>query len=249
MRIAILSEIKSNVYALQAVLDDIKNKNIDVKINLGNSFYGPIEPKQTYNLIRKNEFINILGIEDRLILEASLAQLEENKLLNYVYNNLNNDILYWIQDLPFEKLIGEDFYMINGTYYDDSKYLLEDISSGTAKLRKEKEILKLIDEDIKSKFIMCGNSSIPRCTNLSNGQVILNPGSVGLQAYKSKKYKEHKIQNGINKACYLILEIKENEFDVELVKIDYDFEKAALKTKENGFEDWEYALRTGKIKE
>ncbi len=249
MRIAILSDIRSNVYALQAVLDDIQNKNIDVKINLGNSFYGPIEPKKTYELIRKSEFINIFGIEDRLILEASLAQLEENKLLNFVYNDLNDDVLYWIQDLPFEKLIGEDFYMVNGTYYDDSKYLLEDVSSGVSTLRKEEDILKLMDKDIKSKFIMCGNSCIPRCTSLSNGQVILNPGSVGLQAFRSNKQNEHKIQNSINKACYIILDINNNEFNVELVKVDYDFESAALKASKTGFDDWAYALRNGKVKE
>ena len=43
MKIAILSDIKSNVYALQAVLDDIKTKQIDVMLNLGDSFYGTKE--------------------------------------------------------------------------------------------------------------------------------------------------------------------------------------------------------------
>ena len=106
-----------------------------------------------------------------------------------------------------------------------------------------------MDEDIKSKFVMCGNSCIPRCTSLSNGQVILNPGSVGLQAFRSNKQNEHKIQNNINKACYIILDINNNEFNVELVKVDYDFENAALKASKTGFDDWAYALRNGKVKE
>ena len=88
MKIAILSDIKSNVYALEEVIKDAKNKQVDVMLNLGDSFYGPIEPRATYDLIRENQFINIMGNEDRKILEASLAQLEENDTLRYVYNNL-----------------------------------------------------------------------------------------------------------------------------------------------------------------
>jgi predicted phosphodiesterase len=246
MKIAILSDIKSNVYALEEVLKDAKSKNVDVLLNLGDSLYGPIEPKATYDLIRQNQFITICGNEDREILEASLAQLEENNTLKYVYNQLGEEVLYWIQDLPFEKLIGKDFYMIHGTYNDDSLYLLEDISTGKAILKSDKEILDTID-DIRSKFVMCGNSSIPRCVNLSSGQVAINPGSVGLQAFRSNNPKEHTIENNSPDASYIVLTIENEEYGIELVKVAYDYEKAALKAEENGREDWAYSLRTGNL--
>ncbi len=246
MKIAILSDIKSNVYALQAVLDDIKSKQIDVMLNLGDSFYGPIEPKATYDLLRQNQFINLIGDQDRKILESSLAQLEKNETLRYTYNDLGEEVLYWIQDLPFEKLIGADYYMIHGTYLDDSVYMLEDISSGQAKLRDDKKILEIID-DIKSTFIMCGNSCLPRCITLSTGQIVINPGSVGLQAYTSETPSNHVIENNTPDASYVILTVEDNNYAVQPVRVAYDYEKAALKAEENNRKDWAHSLRTGKI--
>lgn len=246
MKIAILSDIKSNVYALEAVFNDAKKREVDAILNLGDSFYGPIAPRETYNLIRKNQFITILGNEDRKILEATPAQLEENKTLNYVYNDLDDDILHWIQDLPFEKLIGDDYYMIHGTYQDDSIYMLEDVSSGKPVLRDDKKILEIID-DITSKFVICGNSCLPRCVNLSSGQVAINPGSVGLQAFQETYPNEHTIENNTPDASYVVLTVENEKYGIELVKIAYDFEKAATKAEENGRADWAYSLRTGKV--
>lgn len=246
MKIAILSDIHSNIYALKEVVKDIRNRDIEVILNLGDSFYGPIAPRETYEFIRQNQFINISGNQDREILEASLDQLEKNKTLKYVYENLGEDVLYWIQDLPFEKLIGGIYYMIHGTYFDDSQYLLEDVSNGNTKLRDDKKILELRD-DVKAQFIFCGHSHIPRCITLSSGQVVINPGAVGLQAYKDEKPEEHIIENNTTDASYVVLSVEDDSYSVEQVKVPYDYEKAALKAEENGREDWAYALRTGKV--
>lgn len=246
MKIAILSDIKSNVYALQEVIKDAKSKGVDLMLNLGDSFYGPIAPRETYELIKENNFVTVCGNQDREILEASLDTLEENKTLKYVYDDLGEDVLYWIQALPFEKFVGEDLYITHGTQHDDSVYMLEDVKSGKPVLRGDKEILDLID-DVESKFVMCGHSHTPRCLNLSSGQVVINPGSVGLQAFKDEKPYLHKIENLCTDASYVILDINNETYNLELLKVPYDFEKAALKAQENGREDWAYALRTGKV--
>jgi len=246
MKIAILSDIKSNVYALEAVLEDIKTRSVDAILNLGDSFYGPIEPRATYDLIRKSQFITICGNEDRKILESSLAQLEENETLRYTYNQLGDDVLYWIQDLPFEKLIGADYYMIHGTYMDDSLYMLEDVETGKPILKDDKKILEIID-DIKSTFVMCGNSGIPRCASLSSGQVVINPGTVGLQAFKSDIPNKHIIENNTPDASYVILTVEDNKYGVEPLRVPYDYEKAASRAEENNRPDWAYSLRTGKV--
>lgn len=246
MKIAILSDIKSNVYALQEVIKDAKSKNVDLLLNLGDSFYGPVAPRETYDLIKENKFITVCGDEDRSILEASLASLEENKTLKYVYDDLGEEVLYWIQALPFEKFVGEDLYMTHATQHDDSIYMLEDIKSEKPVLRSDKEILNLID-DVESKFIMCGHSHTPRCLNLSSGQVVINPGSVGLQAFQKDKPHPHKIENLSPDASYVILNVTNSEYSLELVNVPYDYEKAALKAQQNGREDWAYAIRNGKV--
>lgn len=218
MKIAILSDIHSNVYALEEVIKDIKNRDIEVVLNLGDMFYGPIEPRATYDLIRKNKFINILGDKDREILEASLEQLENNPLLKYVYKDLGEDVLYWIQDLPFEKIIGGTYYMIHGTYFDDTQNLLENEKK---EKRSDEEIIKLTD-NIEAPFIFCGNSYNPNYHRLNTGQIVINPGSVGLQ----------------KEASYSILTIEDNQYNLEQINVAYDYEKAANKAKENGKTDW-----------
>lgn len=248
MQIAILSDIHSNIYALQEVIKDIKSRDIEVVLNLGDMFYGPIEPKATYELIRENKFINICGNQDREILEASLDQLEKNPTLRYTYENLGEEVLYWIQDLQFEKIIGGTYYMIHGTYFDDSQYLLEDISNGEVTLRRDKEIIKLTD-NIEVPFIFCGHSHLPRVHKLNTGQIVINPGSVGLQAYEDELPIKHKMQNHTPDAAYTILTVEENQYSIEQVRVAYDYEKAARKAEDNGRDDWAYALRTGKVLE
>jgi len=246
MQIAILSDIHSNVYALQEVIKDIKSRNIEVVLNLGDMFYGPIEPRATYEIIRENKFINICGNQDRELLEASLDQLENNPTLKYAYDDLGEDVLYWIQDLQFEKIIGGTYYMIHGTYFDDSQYLLEDVSNEEIKLRSDEEIIRLTD-NIEAPFIFCGHSHIPRVHKLNSGQIVINPGSVGLQAYEDELPSKHKMENHTPDAAYSILTIEDNQYSVEQIRVAYDYEKAALKAEENGSADWAYSIRTGKV--
>ena len=82
---------------------------------------------------------------------------------------------------------------------------------------------------------------------MSSGQVVINPGSVGLQAFKDSYPVEHIIENNTADASYVILNVEDDKYGLELVKIAYDFEKAALKAIENGRDDWAHALRTGKV--
>jgi len=44
---AILSDIHANIWALEAVLDDISRRGPAQLINLGDSLYGPLEPQAT----------------------------------------------------------------------------------------------------------------------------------------------------------------------------------------------------------
>lgn len=45
--IAAISDIHSNVFALEAVLADIKQRGADQIVNLGDILYGPIAPQAT----------------------------------------------------------------------------------------------------------------------------------------------------------------------------------------------------------
>ena len=81
--IAAISDIHSNVFALEAVLKDIKQRNANQIVNLGDILYGPIAPKATYELLMEyqKDIITIRGNQDRQIYEATTADIDSNPTL------------------------------------------------------------------------------------------------------------------------------------------------------------------------
>ena len=61
MRVAILSDIHSNLQALEAVLDEISTLDIDVIISLGDNIgYGP-QPEEVLATLRERNIVSVLG--------------------------------------------------------------------------------------------------------------------------------------------------------------------------------------------
>lgn len=85
---------------------------------------------------------------------------------------------------------------------------------------------------------------------ITNGKLIVNPGSVGLPAYDHDKPSFHQIQNFTPYARYMILEanedVNETDFNYELRILSYDYETAAKLAKKNRRDDWAYWLMTGR---
>ncbi len=61
MKIAIISDIHSNLEALKATLNDIKSRNVDKIICLGDMIAKGVHPKQCIKLIRDNCDIVLQG--------------------------------------------------------------------------------------------------------------------------------------------------------------------------------------------
>ena len=60
-KIAVISDIHGNAIALSEVFKDIKKRNIHTVINLGDSLYGPLDPKGTFDILTVNKVISISG--------------------------------------------------------------------------------------------------------------------------------------------------------------------------------------------
>jgi predicted phosphodiesterase len=59
---------------------------------------------------------------------------------------------------------------------------LETIENGRSRLASPDEIDTHISNETAA-IILCGHSLIPRIVAISDNQLVVNPGSVGLQAY------------------------------------------------------------------
>lgn len=245
MKIGLLSDIHSNYFALEEVIKDINQRGVDLMINLGDSLYGPILPKATYDLLRSYDFITIRGNQDRQIYESTKEQINSNPTMNYIINDLGEEPLDWMKSLPFDKQLDDKIYLCHGTPRSDLIYLLEDIESGYPHLRFDSEIMKLLDGQ-SSELICCAHTHTPRTVILKSGQLIVNSGSVGLPAYTDKEPFVHSIENFSFHASYTIIEDDKLGWKVEHLKIPYNYRKAAEEAMKHKREDWAHFLTTGR---
>jgi len=77
MRIAFISDIHGNFTALEAVLADIKNQNIDQLICLGDTVSLGPQPSEVLNALKIHDAVTIMGNHDQAILEPEKAALFE----------------------------------------------------------------------------------------------------------------------------------------------------------------------------
>ncbi|GHA13966.1 hypothetical protein GCM10008090_24680 [Arenicella chitinivorans] len=150
-----------------------------------------------------------------------------------------------MRSLPSDKQVNEDVYFCHGTPNNDLVYLLEDVSRGYALLRSDSEIIDLLAGQ-KSKLICCGHTHIPRAVSLSSGQLIVNPGSVGLQAYTDEDPVVHSMENYNYHASYSIVEKIRSEWVVQNIKVPYDYQSAVTESKKRNRNDWVHFLSTGR---
>ncbi|MEZ9525344.1 metallophosphoesterase family protein [Enterovibrio norvegicus] len=245
MRIALMSDIHSNIYALDAVLDDIRRQGVDLVVNLGDILYGPIAPRATYERLMEEDFLTIRGNQDRQIYEATQTDIDANPTMAFIIEDLGEAPLTWMRSLPATYSLNDDVFFCHGTPEDDLVYLLEDLKGGAPIVRDESDILRLLAGTAHS-LICCGHTHLPRLVKTSTQQYIVNPGSVGLPAYADDEPVFHKMQTFSHHASYAIVDGEGADWNVSHKRIDYDVHRAVKAAKERDRLDWVSFLSTGR---
>lgn len=156
--IAIISDIHGNSWAFREVLADIKSKGIQTIINLGDSLYGPLDSKGTFELLVENKVISISGNEDRIILE-NLSSKSDLITLEYVKAQIDKNTVDWLEKNPFDLIHDNDIYCCHASPMSDLTYLLESLQPDYVAIRDNSEIDKLL-KDIKQKIVVCGHNRL-----------------------------------------------------------------------------------------
>ncbi|MDO6706923.1 metallophosphoesterase [Photobacterium sp. 1_MG-2023] len=243
---AVLSDIHSNVFALEAVVEDATWKGATRLVNLGDILYGPIAPRATFDFLKARDVITISGNQDRQIYASTQAEIAANPTLQFILEDLGEAPVEWLKQLPFDLQIESDLYACHGTPTDDLVYLLEDIRSGSPQVKPDVEIIGALG-GVTSGLILCGHTHIPRCIQVSTGQRVINPGSVGLQAYLDELPFPHAMQNYTPQASYALIEEGiHGQWDVSFHRVDYDVDCAVSAARAQGREDWAHCLKTGR---
>lgn len=242
---AILSDIHGNSLALAAVLKDIKARKVDLIINLGDHVFGPLEPEKTAEMVLAEEIICISGNKDRDILE-NLEQITADETLEQVKKNLSKRSIDWLKALPSTQIIDDLIFACHGTPESDNQYLLEEVTEHGVFVFKDEE-LEAKTAEIKQQIILCGHSHVNRMIWLSNGKLILNPGSVGLPAYLGNAQFRFAMDSMTPHAKYAIIYADKNSINIEQISCTYEWNTASETARKNGREDWAQGLLYGRM--
>ena len=242
---AVISDIHGNALALAAVLKDIKARNIDTIINLGDYFFGALEPEATADLLRAVPMICISGNTDREILE-SFTEKSEKADMERVVADLSDLSINWLKTLPNTTIVDDLIFVCHGTPESDNEYLLEKVTQqGVFVYNDEELIAKTVH--IKERIILCGHSHVNRVVYLSNNKIILNPGSVGLPAYLGNGEYRFAMESMTPHAKYAIITVDGNAISIEQFNCAYDWTAASQQAKTHGNENAAKFLLYGRM--
>ncbi|MBX3603667.1 MAG: metallophosphoesterase family protein [Piscinibacter sp.] len=255
MRLAVVSDIHGNLPALEAVLEDIAQAGADLTVNLGDIVSGPLWPVETARRLMALALPTIRGNHERQVLAPDASRMGPSDA--FAAARLEPAQRDWLAALPPTLQLDAEVFCCHGTPSSDLDYLLETVVPGfggpgqpgirAATADEAAQRVGDVQRGVPQALILCGHSHVPRALQLADGRLLVNPGSVGLQAYDDGRPHPHVIENDTPHARYALLTRRSTGWQVELRALPYDAEDAARRADENGRGDWADALRSGRV--
>jgi predicted phosphodiesterase len=245
MRLAVIADIHGNVAALQAVLADVKTRGAEGIINLGDCVSGPLWPRETMELLQALGLPTVRGNHDRWVAETPRERMYPSDA--FAFDRLSEVQRTGLGALPTRIDRGDGIAAVHGTPGDDNQYLLEDVVAGSLALAQAAAIAKRLGS-VSAGVVLCGHSHQQRIAHGPGGLLIVNPGSVGCPAYADPTPPSpHVSETGSPHARYALLTQEAGRWRVDLVAVEYDWDRASAHAAANGRPDWARALATGYV--
>lgn len=169
MKLAILSDIHGNHYALEAVLKVIDELGIQKLLVPGDIVGYYFYPNKVIELLKERDFVFIKGNHEIFMESLIKNQADRERYLPYL--NLSEDQIQFLSEAPFDKTInidGLNFYLCHGSPREIDEYIYPDAQDDQLSLFTKR------DEDIFIHGHTHYQSYFER-----DGKIIINPGSVG----------------------------------------------------------------------
>jgi len=230
MKIAVISDIHSNIYALDLVLADIETKDVDMIVCTGDLVGYGTRPNEVIQTLKKNKIFTIMGNYDDAIGNLKIVcgcdypdpkDAEKAGLsMHFTGQNTTKENKEYLRNLPKELIFtfgNKTIRFVHGSTRLINEYLKENS-------KEADEIMSELVEDI----LVCGHTHIPY-TKYYGEKLLVNAGSIG------------KPKTGNPNANYVIIDIKNEDeiaktpssVEVEIIEVEYDFEKMANEIEEN----------------
>ena len=240
-RLAVIADVHGNALALESVLADIAKRGVDAIVNLGDNANGPLDPAGSVALLRASGAMHVRGNGDRAVAGAAGAA---GASATFARERLAAAEVVWLGELPFA-VRGDDWVAFHSTPVSDLEYLVETVEPHGARVATAAEIEDRL-RGVSESLVLCGHSHVPRAIEFGEGRLAVNPGSVGLPAYRQNVPAPHVMEAGTHHARYAIAERRAGRWTAELIALDYAWEQAAKQARNFGWEDWARVLETGR---
>jgi diadenosine tetraphosphatase ApaH/serine/threonine PP2A family protein phosphatase len=150
----------------------------------------------------------------------------------------------WLASLPPTAAFSEDVFLCHGTPDSDLAPFLETIEPPRPRAATAAEVTARLGQ-VRSAVVLCGHTHVPRAVRARSGQLIINPGSVGLPALQAENPYAHIVETGSPDARYAILEQRAGVWVAALISVPYGHRAMAELAQANQRPDWACALRSG----
>jgi putative phosphoesterase len=237
-RVTIFGDIHGNLPALEAVLTDIETQDLTPLYCLGDLVgYGTFS-NEVIAAIRERNIPTLMGNYDQGVGNSSddcgcaytskASEALGKRSIAWTNQNTSDDNKLFLKQLADQfplQLEGLRIRLVHGSPRKINEYLYEERPHATME-----RLLDMAEADV----LVCGHTHIPYHRILPSGRHVVNAGSVG------------KPKDGNPQACYIVLEVTEDNLNVIFKRVPYDIERTAQAIEASDMPH-EYAemLRTG----
>lgn len=215
-RAVFISDVHSNLEALEAVLDEAGKLKVYCCGDLVG--YGA-SPNEVVRILRSIGATCVLGNHDQASLAGEVGAFNPRAAMAAIWTSkhLTDESRAFLSSLPRElitEIAGKRVYMAHGSPVDT---MWEYVQPST-----HSDLFDYYLQKVHADAIVLGHTHLAFEWRSDGGGVVFNPGSVGQP------------RNQDPRASFAILSVESGEIRVEARQVEYDKERAAKKILESG---------------
>ncbi len=194
MRIAFISDIHSNIEALEAVLDEIEKEDISLIVNLGDLVGYNASPGECVDLVQNRQIISILGNHDRAATHLEFAEgfnILAYQAVVWSANTLLPEHKHFLENLQDTRVLWGRYLLFHGAPENPDAYIFYLFQAKKAfnYMRKKTAGVRIAffghthhravwQRDVRGKVSSLDISEKPQLLDPEQ-MYLINPGSVG----------------------------------------------------------------------